>query len=182
MTFKEALFNLNPENCYRIGVILKSHAYKGQISAKVFIDLKKIQEEPILVKIDDYLVPFFVDYSNCNLETYPAILKLKNIDSIDEVDKIKASEIFVPKNVIENIEEEVIDFENFIIGYNVYEDNGNLIGTIAEFIDNKNNPLFVLKNQKKEILLPINAVEYSEINHSEKRISLILPDNFLELL
>ncbi len=178
MTLKKALENLNKENCLKIGYFIKQHANKGQISATILIDDKF--EEPIFVEIDNYLVPFFVDVENSRFETVPAYIKLFNINTPEEIEKLKGKNIFMPVALFDNIDDVIIDFENFVIDYKLEVPKVGKIGTIINFIDDKKNPMFlVLSNTENEELLPLNAIEIVETNHTEKNIIINLPDSLL---
>ncbi|MBN2892675.1 MAG: hypothetical protein JXL97_12475 [Bacteroidales bacterium] len=182
MTFDEALKNMKHENCFNIGTFLKTHANKGQVSAKIHVDLFQLKEESILVEIDNYLVPFFIDFSKCNLDVYPLILKLKNIDDVVQAALVKGKRIFIPKSQVDDIDEILIDFDNFVIGYSITDQKLGFIGNISEYVDDKKNPLFVVTNNDKDALIPVNAIEFLEADHDKKELFVKLPENIVEFL
>lgn len=181
MTFNEIKNNLLVDNCFYLGDILKSHGNKGRFSVKLFFDLEKIEEESILVEINNLLIPFFIDFAQSSLKSNPILLKFFNVDSIDEAKSFHNRKLFLPYNSISNIEDYLIDWENFIIGFSVIETKLGNIGIIDNFIDNKHNPLFIIKNEEANHYIPINSVKIKKADYKNKIIYCELPENILDI-
>jgi len=162
MKFAEAKNIFKLENNLRAGKILKPHANKGQINVNLFFDLEKLQAESLFVEIDGYLVPFFIDYSQSNFKINPSIVKFTYINSIDEAKSYTNHNVYLPLYYLKNIEDFLIDYENFIFGgiisykalkIRIYlewnqEQEGHEIKTTAKLIDAcsrlKYNPINII--------------------------------------
>ncbi len=179
MTFEQALNNLKHENCYRIGVFTKTHANKGQLSAKIYVDLKFLKEELVFVEINNYPVPFFIDLKNSNTNIYPSIIKLKNVNTLEEANRLKGNKIYIPKNIVDDINEAITYFDNFVIGYELFDTEIGRIGCILDFVEDKNNPLYIIDNPLQDVLLPVNAIDFIEIDHNKKQLFVKIPKNIM---
>jgi len=181
MKFAEAKNIFKLENNLRAGKILKPHANKGQINVNLFFDLEKLQAESLFVEIDGYLVPFFIEYSQSNFKINPSIVKFTYINSIDEAKSYTNHNVYLPLYYLKNIEDFLIDYENFIVGFDVLDEKNNLIGKITDFIDSKKNPLLVISSSGKELLLPYNAIEILHTIYEKKTIIISIPESLLEI-
>ncbi len=180
MSFEQAKRFLKKENNYLAGYFLKTHGNKGQLYAKLFFDLYEVETESIFVEIDGYLIPFFVDSENSNFDIDPPFIKLQHIDTIDEARKLRRRKIYIPKDLIQDIDSVLIDYEHFVIGFDVYRDNGDYLGRIIDFIEEKKNPLFVVENSGKDLLLPLNAVEIIKNDYEKSKIIISVPPEIIE--
>ncbi len=180
MSFEQFKKFLKKENNYLAGYFLKTHGNKGQLYAKLFFDLFEVETESIFVEIDGYLIPFFIDYENSNFDIDPPFVKLRHIDTIDDAKKLRRLKIFIPKELVHDIDSVLTDYEHFVIGFDVYSDNGNYLGRITDFVEEKKNPLFVLLNSGKELLLPLNATEIIESDYEKSKITINVPPEIIE--
>ena len=179
MNFVEASNNLMFDNCINVGVILKPHATKGQFTANINFFLDDLKEESIFVEIDNFLIPFFIDYSMCNISISPAILKFTNINTVEKISELKGKNLFLPKEHINNFEIQLSNWETYVENYLIIDNKLGKIGEIIEFVENKKNPLFVVKNNFKETLIPLNVISVINIDHENKSILLEISSKFV---
>ncbi len=184
MNFSEVKKNLNYESAIRIGEILKPHANKGQLSSKIFVDIDLMNVESIFVEINKYLVPFFIDYSKSNFDIYPQILKLQNINSIEEAKKISNLELFLPQNFSSEIENNINDFGNFVISFGIKnKDTDKFIGHIISFNEDSKNPILEIETdaQSTSILLPLNSIKGIELDILGKELKCSFPAELAQI-
>jgi 16S rRNA processing protein RimM len=63
----------------------------------------------------------------------------------------------------------------------VFDKDKVLLGKIAGVMQAGPNRLLVLQQGEKEILIPVNGPFITAVNKSKKRISVELPDGFLDI-
>jgi len=171
---------LKIENCSKIGTLIKTHGYKGHIVAKSDFDFIENTEEPIFVKIDEYLVPFFVINSEVKYTNdTTAILKFKDTDK-DEIENILGKDIYFPTVLIVEDEIDENDFQK-LKGFKFIDNNLGLLGEISDFIDIPNNPLFQIFYNLKEVLIPINSLDIKNIDKITKSIYTEIPEGLLDI-
>ena len=76
-----------------------------------------------------------------------AIVKLKNINSIDDVMKIKGSLVHVNEETIKNSLETDEFLINDLIGLDAFDTEGNKIGTVSAMGDNSASDLLEIQKQ-----------------------------------
>jgi len=142
------------EDYLRIGIIANTHGLKGE--TKIFAttdDLDRFDMlEYCMADTGNGLVR--LDVEGVKYFKKSAILKFKGIDSIDEAEKYKGMDILVDREHAIGLEENEY-FIADLIGLAVFEEDGGLVGTLADVIQTGANDVFVVMNgDKDEILLP----------------------------
>ncbi len=180
LTF-EALKDLKASSFVEIGSVIKPHGYMGQMIAELF-SLNDIERETIFLKIEGYFVPFTVDFINSVGRPDSFILKLKEVNSDEEVKKIVKSQIFLEKNESEEIILNYNEIEE-IVDFSIIDIQHGKLGIISEFVDIKRNPVLSIATAKnQELLLPINGINILEINETNKEILISTPEGLIEMM
>lgn len=169
------------KNCSLIGIITKPHGIGGKLVVRMNGDYADDIEpgEPLFVKVDEKLVPFFIEEA----EVYPdrAILKLEFISNPFEAQKYSGMNVYLPATLIEKKDSVSADNPAFFVGYSIKDINSGIEGVIKEFIDNPFNPLFLVTNESSEFLLPVLTDFILEVDHKRKMIVFELPEGLTGL-
>ncbi len=181
MLFSEVKNNLVKDNCYKIGKIFKPHGIDGQLNVSVYVALDEIEKESIIVDINGSLIPFFVDFKVSRFNDNSGIIKLIDVDTKEQAKLLNDCNIYLPKSELKNIEEVLVDFENFIIGYILKDAENEIIGEILDFIDDNKNPVYIVEYKDDEIYLPIHSIEILEVDYSMQIVKADVPPTLLEL-
>lgn len=81
------------------------------------------------------------------------LMKLKEIRSIDQAERLRESDIFVlEKDLEKKKEDEFYWFE--LIGLRVFLTTGEYLGKIEHILETGSNDVYVIKKEGKEILVP----------------------------
>ena len=154
----------------KIGYVKKTHGTKGEIVVSLDDKIPKnfIIKDWIFLKKDGYLIPFFLENYK-TLDDYTLIIKLKQLNTIDEGKKFLLSEFHVDENL-----HWIKNFVTYYIGYKIYDTNNILIGTIKNHLPLKNNPLLEVTNDDREILVPYNQELIVKVDYKEKSIKIKL--------
>ena len=138
-------------------------------------------EEPVFIDIDGIAVPFYFKSFRFNG-------KSKAVVVFDDFESELLAEELVEKKVLYDDELlEVDDDEpspSDFIGYKVLThcDTPQMIGTVEDYYDYPNNPLFqVLTADDQEILLPVNEDFIVAIDEEQEALYVELPEGFLDI-
>ena len=142
------------ENLLQVGVISSTHGVRGEVKVFPTTDdvkrFKKLKEvlldtgkEHILLQIET--VKFFKQF---------AILKFKDYDSINEIEKYKGKSLFVTReNAVKLKKDEY--FIADLIGMHVINEDGTFTGTLKDVIETGANDVYVvLCEDGREVLIP----------------------------
>jgi 16S rRNA processing protein RimM len=171
---------MNIESTYKIGLVLKPHGLKGEVTisldAEALAGLDGI--ESVFLEKDQRLVPYFIE--SISVRGEKAFVKFEDIDSYEAAEGISKRAIYLPKSTRpKSGRGEFYDDE--VIGFLVQDEALGELGEISEVVDAGANRLLVLHHQGKEVLIPVNSPFVSSVNKSKKRIVVNLPDGFLDI-
>jgi len=173
---------IRTEDVYQIGRMGKAHGLKGEINFQFTDDVwDRAESDHIICEVDGILVPFFIEEYRFRSDT-TAIMKLEDITSIEEVQMLVNSPVYLEKHYQEELDEDEVSL-NYFIGFKMYDgDNGNEIGTISDIDDNTDNWLFIVQRPDgSEVMIPAHEEFIAKINQEEKTMVMDLPLGLLDL-
>ncbi len=177
MTFTEAKKLLDPNNAIQIGKILKPHGYKGQVYIHFKFDPENFEEESVFIRINGWLIPFFVDFENSNLYAARPFIKFKEINDEEQAHYLSHNAILLPRETAAKY----IDLNSIdnLIGYVLEDLTSGKCGEITEFEDIPKNPLIKVNIDSQEYLVPVNAIEVVNTDEKGRRVKVRLPQGLL---
>lgn len=167
----------------KVGIITKPHGVSGEliIRANVGFVTEDFCYEFLFVEIDGGLVPYHVA-STRDKNTEESIIKFDFVNTQEDARRLSGMSVYIDSEWVEQNSNDDDISVGMLIGYTCYNQNNKCIGQIEE-IDEQNgtNPLFVVNNEGKEVLIPIVDDLIVDINTEEKRIIFDLPEGLIEL-
>jgi 16S rRNA processing protein RimM len=167
-------------DCYKIGFVLKPHGLKGEVTISIDEDAPNEFDEleSIFLARGETMVPYFIEA--ISLKGEKAYVKFEDVDSADEAKAICNHALYLPKSARpKSLRGEFYDDE--ITGFSVTDENQGLLGTITEVTAAGPNKLIAVDHQGKEVLIPVNSPFIISVNKSKKKITVNLPDGFLDI-
>ncbi len=164
-----------------LGYIAKAHglhgAFKLKMASKVKISFEKMKS--VFLEIDGQFIPYKIE--NIKLSN-PLIVKIKDLNSIEEINKLKACKLFVEKIYIKETDIKESSFEGIdLVGYKVEDKFEGEIGFVEDSIDNHAEGLLVVDYAGKEVLIPIVEDLIIELDNHNKCIKTNLPEGLLSI-
>ena len=171
---------MNIATCYKIGFIMKPHGLKGQVTVSLDPDAPGNFDsiDTIFVEVKEKLLPFFIE--GISLKGSKAYLKLEEVNTPEEAQRISKSAIYLPKSMRPKSGRGAF-YDDEVIGFEVLDSSLGLLGSITEVIQAGPNRLLSVNYQGKEVLIPLNSPFIDGVNKSRKKISVTLPEGFLEI-
>lgn len=168
------------DDCYKIGFIMKPHGLKGQVT--IALDPEAPEDmstiENVFVEVKERLLPYFIE--SISVKGNKAFLKLEEVDSQEAAQHISKSAIFLPKaSRRRSGRGEFYDDE--VIGFEVNDTAIGSLGKITEVVQAGPNKLLSVAYQEREVLIPLNSPFIEGVNKSRKKITVTLPDGFLDI-
>jgi len=171
----------NLDAYYKIGFIMKPHGLKGEVTVSIDKDTPNdfsALETVFLAENNNRLIPFFIE--TISVRGDKAFVKFEGIDTIDAAAKISKSSIYLSKS--ERPKSERGEFYNDeIIGFEVIDETFGALGHVTSVLQTGANKLLAAEQNGKEILIPINSPLIRSINKSKRKISVSLPEGFLDI-
>lgn len=165
--------------CYKIGYVAKTHGLKGEVTivlGQECPDLKSIKS--ILVERGGQLIPYFIN--TVSLKGDKAFLKLEDVDTTEAANALKGSSLFLALKERPKLGRGEF-YNDEVIGFEVIDDAKGLLGNVEEVFEQGPNRHLILFMNTKEIMIPVNGPFITGINKTKKRISVDLPEGFLDI-
>jgi 16S rRNA processing protein RimM len=166
--------------CYKIGFILKPHGLKGGVTVSLDPDAPGDFSalESVFLEKDQRLIPYFID--EVSVRGAKAFVKFDDVDTPEAAESISKRALYLPKSSRpKSGRGEFYDDE--VIGFDVTDENMGDLGQITDVMSAGANRLLVLLHQGREVLIPINSPFVKSVNKSRKKISVNLPEGFLDI-
>ena len=109
------------------------------------------------------------------------IFKFKGVDSISEAERLRGADVLIP------IEErppmpEGEYYQSDLIGCEVYDEAGHLLGMVEAWEETGGTPLVAVKTgDGKELLIPFAKAIFTTIDLEHRRIQVKPPEGLLDL-
>ena len=164
------------EDCYKIGYVSKTHGLRGEVTVNTLPecpDLTSIET----IYVGDDLVPHFI--ASISIKGDKAFLRFDEVNDIDQAAALKGLSLFLPKSERPKLSRGEF-YNDEVVGFEVVEEE-NVLGEISDIMEAGPNRFLVMDHNGKEVLIPINGPFIRSVNKSKKRVTVELPEGFLDL-
>ena len=171
---------LVPEGA-KAGKITKPYGLRGEVNIILESQAGNYIEpdNPLFIDIDGQRVPFFVEAVEL-VSGDQAIIKFEFIDSVDAAREVSGYFLFFdPSHQSDSIEPG--DELSKLVGYTATDRESGMLGKIADYLPHPMNPMFVIKSEKMDLMVPAVKDFIDHINSEEQSILFNLPKGLTEL-
>ncbi len=161
-----------------LGTIVNTHGLKGELrvlSNSDDIEKRFSKNNKIYLNEKDF---FTVDSYRWNKKFI--LLKFKEINDINEAEKLKTKKIFIKLDKKNNNEKEVEFYYYELIGYTAIDLNENIIGKIIDYFDQKSYYSYLIENNGKKTNIPIIENLLENVDKENKKVKFkIIKEEYL---
>ena len=153
-----------------IGQIVNTFGIKGMVKVQPFTDDIEQFENLKTIYIKNKFEQKEYEIEEVKYHKNMILLKLKGINNIEEANLLRQSYLLKDREKEEPLKEGTYYIVD-LLGLEVYDDNGNLLGTLEDIFNTGSNDIYVVKNELgKQILLPAISEVIKEIDIKNKKI------------
>lgn len=164
----------------QIGKIVNIHGVHGEVKLIPLTDDPKRFEELKWVYVEKAGSMAKHEIAGVKYVKNSVVLKLSGIDSADEAEKYRESFVLVDRENAVKLPE-CSYFICDIIGLEVYDEKGALLGKVEDVLQTGSNDVYQVKNEAgKEILIPALKSVVRNISLERQRIDVIIPKGLLD--
>lgn len=166
------------EDCFKVGYVSKTHGLAGEVTVNTLPecpDLSSIQS--VFLEKGGNLVPYFI--RSVSIKGDKAFVKFEDVDSIDKASELKGASLYLGKSERPRLARGEF-YNDEVVGFDIVE-NDNELGKVTDIMEAGPNRFLVLDHNGKEVLIPINGPFIKSINKSKKRVTVDLPEGFLDI-
>lgn len=168
------------EEFFKVGVITSTHGVRGEVKVFPTTDdprrFKRLKE----VLLDTGKERLSMEIERVKFFKQFVILKFKGIDNINDVEKYRQKELYVPrKNAVRLSRDEY--FVADLVGLRVVDEADAEIGILEEVMETGANDVYVIRmTDGKELLLPAIKQCVLEVNVEEGFVRVHIMDGLLD--
>ncbi len=169
----------NKEPALKVGVVSKTHGIKGDIFIRPFNQVSCWPKTLNAILIGENLLSFEVESYRVHKDGF--IFKLKDLNHIDQSENLKGKTVYLLKNHFLSQKGDLI-YLSELLGFQLEVLNKGLVGTVNSFQSTKFQDYLLVNtsDSKKPLTIPFVQNYIQDIDFSQKKILLKLPENFLE--
>ena len=155
---------------FEIGQIVNTFGIKGFVKVNPFTDdMERFAElKSVLVVKNKELIEMQIE--EIKYQKNVVLIKFKGIEDIDMAEKYKGCYIKIKRENARKLPKDTY-FIADLIGMQVYDEQGNLLGKVNDIYNNKVHDIYVIKDDLgKQILLPSTKEVIKQIDMDNDRI------------
>lgn len=172
---------MNKEQCFQLGYVAKVHGLRGEVNVMLDVDYPEDYEDlkHLFLEQRGRLIPFFLEYFVLQPGN-KALAKFEELNTIDQVEGLVGSEVYLPLTELQELEEDQYYFHE-LIGFEVFDETKGLIGPVQIVYDLETQDLLGVTHQGKEVLVPIQDGIILKVDKAAKKVFCQLPEGLLEI-
>ncbi len=152
------------------GKIAKPHGLKGELKFYPFVSNPNLYKDVKTVAFENQNPIREIQIESIRGAKAPYIIKLKGWDSIESSSELRGTVLLAPRDEFQSLPEcSYYWFE--IEGLEVYDIQGVYHGRVEEVMETGSNDVYVVRNGKKELLLPAIDWVVKEVDLEDNRLT-----------
>ncbi len=172
---------MNKEDCFYLGIIARKHSYKGEVVIVIDSDEPELYAniDAVFVELNHKLIPFFVEEIKLQKGNQLRI-KFEDIDTEEDAESILKRATYLPLTLLPKLEGDKFYFHE-VIGFTIEDVNFGVVGKIVSINDSTAQTLFVIENEKAEILIPLIDEFLKKVDRANKKIVVETPEGLIQM-
>jgi len=167
------------EECFKIGYIAKTHGLKGEVTIVMTPECPDLDEvKSVFIEVNQNLIPFFLQ--SVSRKGDKAFIKFEDVNTIEQANDIKGCSLYLQKSERAKLGRGEF-YNDEVVGFEVSDKEAGFLGLVTEIFENGPNRFLMIDWNGKEVMVPLNGPFIKGVNKSKKKVSLELPEGFLEI-
>ena len=161
---------------FEVGQIVNTFGINGVVKVKPFTDeIERFEElKFVLIEKNNQLVKY--EIKEVKYQKQMVLLKLNGIDNMNQAETFKGCYLKIERKYAKKLPE-----DTYLIGLNVYTDEGKLLGRLEDIYNSGSSDIYVVKNELgKQILLPAIKDVIKQIDLNDEKIVVHLLKGLVE--
>ena len=173
---------VSPEKLLLMGKVIRPHGLDGVLRIKSYAHSEEsfVNVGTIFLQSSSGQTYEYYEVSSVKSHKNIFLLKLRGLDSLEEVEKYRGAKILIKKDSLTRESgEEYFWYE--LIGLRVYLSRGEYVGRIKHILATGSNDIYVVQEGKKEVLIPAIYDVVKEIDLTNNKMIISEVEGLLDL-
>ncbi len=170
---------LNKADFIKAGIVAKPHGVSGETALRLLPQMEPHELHPtfVYILIDGGLVPFRVESFRYKTDDV-LLVRLPLLPTPEKIRSFMDCDVYIAPDEIERSAPQLIRSKT-LIGYRLKDVTHGDVGVVADIHEITGNPLFVVKHQKGEVLIPATEDFVVDIDDEMRVITVEIPEGLL---
>lgn len=166
------------DDCFKVGYVAKTHGLAGEVTVNTLPECPDLSSvENIFLEKGGNLIPHFI--KSISIKGDKAFVKFEDVDNIDKASELKGASLYLAKTERPKLSRGEF-YNDEVVGFEVVEDE-TVLGNVTDIMEAGPSRFVVLDYNGKEVLIPTAGPFIKSINKTKKKITVELPEGFLDL-
>ncbi len=169
------------DDCFYLGKVGKAKGFKGDVNLIIDKDAPLVPESlnEVFVLVGRKLVAYPLEKYQVTVKGN-ALGKFEGLESDNDVDRVKNMSLYLPKEMLPNLEENEYYLHD-IVDCILFDETNGEIGKITEVNTQTTQTLLFVEYNQDEITVPFVDDFIVEVNTANKKVVLDLPPGLIDL-
>lgn len=164
-----------------VGKIVNTHGLRGEVKIVPWTDSPDVFENLDYVLVKSRQGEMKLNIKGIKYQKNNIIVKFSELNRIEEAEPLKNSVVYAPREMLGDLPDGVYYIAD-LIGLEVYDEEGHIIGTIADVFSTGANDIYEVKREgQKNLLLPVIDDVVLNVDIENKRVTVRIMEGLDEL-
>ena len=172
---------MEKKDCFYLGKIVRKYSYKGEVIIKLDTDQPELYQdiEAVFVDLGNNFLPFFI--KNKLLQKGNQLrVQFEDVYTEKDADSIMKKDVYLPLNLLPKLSNNKFYYHE-VIGFVLEDVNFGEVGIITSINDSTAQPLFVIKKEASEILIPMIDDFIQKVDRKNKKVIVETPEGLIAM-
>lgn len=172
---------MQKKDCFYLGKVVTKYSFKGELVIKLDTDSPELYADmdAIFIEMGSNLVPFFIERSLLQKGNQLRV-KFEDIDSESDANALLKLEVYLPLDLLPKLKGNKFYYHE-VIGFTLEDINYGKVGTIVGVNDATAQPLFEVRHDEIEILIPMIDEFIKKVDRAKKTVLVETPEGLIEM-
>lgn len=172
---------MKKEDCFYLGKIVKKYSFKGEVILKLDTDEPEIYENlnAIFLDFGKTLLPFFIENSLVQKGGHLRI-RFEDVATEKEAEELLKRDAYLPLDLLPELKGNQFYYHE-VEGFVLEDINFGKVGVINSINDASAQPLFVVKTEAGEVLIPMVDDFIKTIDRKNKKVVVHTPEGLIDM-
>lgn len=172
---------MEKKDCFYLGKIVRKYSFKGEMIIKLDTDQPELYEdiEAVFIDLGRSFLPFFIE--NKLLQKGNQLrVQFEDVHTEKDADSLLKKDVYLPLNLLPKLTGNKFYYHE-VIGFVLEDINFGVIGFISSINDSTAQPLFVVKKEMSDILIPMIDDFIQKVDRKNKKIIVKTPEGLIQM-
>lgn len=172
---------MQKKDCFYLGKVVRKHSFRGEVVIKLDTDEPDLYQDmdAVFIEAGNNFIPFFIEKSLLQKGNQLRV-KFEGFNTEEDADSILKCDVYLPLTLLPKLTGNKFYYHE-VIGFTIEDTNYGNVGSLTAVNDQTAQPLFIIENIDKEILIPMIDDFIKKVDRTNKKIIVETPEGLIDM-